>query len=366
MHGPPLLAPMANCSARGAKAGDGPGQFHVPHGIAIDAQGTVYVADRENSRISCFRPMAVFSTNGPTRPARQSPSITAAISWWPSWAIGPGCSRATCPPPDETTGGRVSVLDSRGHCWRAGVAATILARPVIFSPRTMFASTRSATLPWRSHDVGRRQSRTGAARLPLAAKICSAFTRRKLHDHRTRPARTIHAVIFAAAGCKRTRPPASPLLTEANLVGHDSHGVIRITDYIELLKAGKVLPNQMIQVVFENEHRRGRRSIWIWPEYRRAGHTAGDREMSRARRGSHRATNTGHLGRIGDWPLRWPPMPAKFRCTSSTPAAQASSWPRLAASIAACRPIRLPPACRSRTALRSSWTCPVAPSPKES
>jgi DNA-binding beta-propeller fold protein YncE len=34
--------------------GGGPGQFRVPHGIAVDQQGTVYVADRENSRLQMF------------------------------------------------------------------------------------------------------------------------------------------------------------------------------------------------------------------------------------------------------------------------------------------------------------------------
>jgi len=31
--------------------GNGPGEFWVPHGIAVDSHGTVYVADRENSRV---------------------------------------------------------------------------------------------------------------------------------------------------------------------------------------------------------------------------------------------------------------------------------------------------------------------------
>jgi sugar lactone lactonase YvrE len=34
--------------------GSGPGQFNLPHGIAVDRGGRVYVADRENSRIQIF------------------------------------------------------------------------------------------------------------------------------------------------------------------------------------------------------------------------------------------------------------------------------------------------------------------------
>ena len=35
-------------------AGTGPGQFHQPHGIAIDSDGIVYVADRQNGRLQRF------------------------------------------------------------------------------------------------------------------------------------------------------------------------------------------------------------------------------------------------------------------------------------------------------------------------
>lgn len=36
--------------------GSGPGQFNLPHAIAVDSAGTVYVGDRENSRVQLFSP----------------------------------------------------------------------------------------------------------------------------------------------------------------------------------------------------------------------------------------------------------------------------------------------------------------------
>lgn len=36
------------------KKGNGPGDFHIPHGIDLDTHGDVYVADRQNNRIQKF------------------------------------------------------------------------------------------------------------------------------------------------------------------------------------------------------------------------------------------------------------------------------------------------------------------------
>jgi hypothetical protein len=40
--------------------GTGPGQFDVPHSIAVDSRGRIYVADRSNNRIQIFDPAGRF------------------------------------------------------------------------------------------------------------------------------------------------------------------------------------------------------------------------------------------------------------------------------------------------------------------
>lgn len=44
------------------KPGQGPGEFHLPHAIALDARGRVYVGDRENKRIQIFDPKGNYIT----------------------------------------------------------------------------------------------------------------------------------------------------------------------------------------------------------------------------------------------------------------------------------------------------------------
>jgi hypothetical protein len=42
------------------KAGTGPGEFSLPHGIVADSQGRLYVADRSNARVQVFDPSGKF------------------------------------------------------------------------------------------------------------------------------------------------------------------------------------------------------------------------------------------------------------------------------------------------------------------
>ncbi len=117
--------------------------------------------------------------------------------------------------------------------------------------------------------------------------------------------RELTAAIFQAAGCQPAEAGRIAFhLVDANLVGHDSHGVIRIPSYIQWLRTGKVLPGRTLQVVFENE------ALAVVDGQFGFGQTVGAQAMELGIEKSARhgvaviaLRNSGHLGRIGDWPL---------------------------------------------------------------
>jgi uncharacterized oxidoreductase len=91
-------------------------------------------------------------------------------------------------------------------------------------------------------------------------------------------------------------------LVDSNLVGHDSHGVLRVAKYLEWVRDGTLKPNTSPTVVFETD------SIAIIDGHRGFGQVIGE---FAARTGIGKAakkgiamiglTNCGHLGRVGDW-----------------------------------------------------------------
>jgi hydroxycarboxylate dehydrogenase B len=109
--------------------------------------------------------------------------------------------------------------------------------------------------------------------------------------------------IFAAAGCGQAEHERiAHYLVEANLAGHDSHGVIRVSHYIDWLRAGKVRANQGPKTVFEND------AIAVVDGQFGFGQVMGEHAVklgvdkaSRQGVAVVALRNSGHLGRIGDW-----------------------------------------------------------------
>lgn len=110
--------------------------------------------------------------------------------------------------------------------------------------------------------------------------------------------------VFAAAGCQAAEAERiAHYLVGANLVGHDSHGVIRVPIYIDWLRSGKVVANQSLQVVLETE------SLAVVDGQFGFGQVIGEQAVrlgiaKAAKQGVSVVAlrNCGHLGRIGDWP----------------------------------------------------------------
>ncbi len=110
------FAPDGELLGSWGEPGAGPGQFHVPHGIAVDQHGTVYVADRENSRLQLFSPTGQFLTEW-TDIARPCEIFIDAENHLFVAELGyrAGMFPGNEPPPGKPTGGRVSIFDLAGQ-----------------------------------------------------------------------------------------------------------------------------------------------------------------------------------------------------------------------------------------------------------
>ena len=113
------------------------------------------------------------------------------------------------------------------------------------------------------------------------------------------------AAIFARAGSRgeEARTVARHLV-EANLAGHDSHGVIRVPSYIDWLRKDMVRANQSARIVLETD------IVAVIDGQFGFGQVIGEQAMAvgirKARRHALAAValrNSGHLGRIGDWAI---------------------------------------------------------------
>ena len=96
--------------------GAGPGEFRVPHGIAVNAEGTVFVADRENSRLQLFKSNGEFldEWTDVARPCQVFIDAGGDV-YVAELGFRAGMWPGTTPPSPDATGGRVSIFDGQGR-----------------------------------------------------------------------------------------------------------------------------------------------------------------------------------------------------------------------------------------------------------
>jgi DNA-binding beta-propeller fold protein YncE len=110
------FSPSGELLGSWGEPGTGPGRFHLPHGLAVDADGRVLVADRENDRIQVFTPDGGFveEWTDVQRPCdlTVAPDGTVYVAelWRPagSRSFVSGATRGDRP-------GRLSILSPRGE-----------------------------------------------------------------------------------------------------------------------------------------------------------------------------------------------------------------------------------------------------------
>jgi hydroxycarboxylate dehydrogenase B len=117
------------------------------------------------------------------------------------------------------------------------------------------------------------------------------------------PLRHLVQTIFERAGSDAAEAEAvADHLIEANLMGHDSHGVIRVAPYIELLRSGKWRANRRIEIVIDAG------AVVVVDGGQGLGQVIAKEaiELGIARARAHGVAvvgvrNSGHMGRIGAW-----------------------------------------------------------------
>ncbi|MBX3439285.1 MAG: malate/lactate/ureidoglycolate dehydrogenase, partial [Planctomycetaceae bacterium] len=110
--------------------------------------------------------------------------------------------------------------------------------------------------------------------------------------------------LFSAAGCNAHEAERiAHYLVLSNLVGHDSHGVIRVSYYLDYIRTGTIACNQSMRIVFATD------SLAVVDGNGGFGQVIGEQatqlgiEMAqRTGLSAIALRNSGHLGRIGDWP----------------------------------------------------------------
>src|SRR5689334_17739314 len=114
---------------------------------------------------------------------------------------------------------------------------------------------------------------------------------------------TITECIFKAAGAPDDlATEVAEGLVGSNLAGHDSHGVLRIPFYLDMIKEGQLVPDARPSVIRETPTTALVDGHWTW------GHTAAkyatDIAIRKAKEAGTSAVSIvrcNHIGRVGQW-----------------------------------------------------------------
>ncbi len=124
--------------------GDGKAQFRIPHGIAVDAEGYVYVADRENSRLLMFSWMGelLIEWGHIARPCQLTFDRVGNV-YVAEVGYRAGMWPGTSPPSPDATGGRVSIFRDSGELLaRIGGGENPTAPGDLFAPHDICLDSR--------------------------------------------------------------------------------------------------------------------------------------------------------------------------------------------------------------------------------
>jgi hydroxycarboxylate dehydrogenase B len=115
--------------------------------------------------------------------------------------------------------------------------------------------------------------------------------------------RHLATTILAAAGSSAEEAgKVAARLVDANLAGHDSHGAIRVPQYVGQVRDGSIVPNRQAELVRETE------SVTVLDGHFGYGQIVGEQAVQAAIDKARRhgvamsaLRRAAHLGRLGDW-----------------------------------------------------------------
>jgi uncharacterized oxidoreductase len=112
----------------------------------------------------------------------------------------------------------------------------------------------------------------------------------------------VAAIMHGGGSDAREARTIAQRLVDSNLVGHDSHGVLRVPKYLEWVRDGWLKPNTAPTVVFDSD------TIAIIDGNRSFGQVTGEfatklgiAKAAKTGLAMIGLRNCGHLGRLGDW-----------------------------------------------------------------